>query len=496
MERKKPLKLVQNISESLGKLPPQAVELEETVLGAIIIETNAIVNVASILRVEHFYTEQHKEIYKAILELFASGTVIDMRTLVMHLRKAGLIELVGGATYIAELTAKISSSENIETHARILVEMGMKRALIELASQIHHDAYEDTEDVFKIIEQTNLKLQEILDHAISGRAEKTMKDVALKHLKEVEARQSGKHSGLDSGFPVVDTITNGWQKTDLIVIAARPGMGKTAFAMQSAKMIAQRGIPVGVFSLEMSDEQLFERMAVSESEIDSEKVKKGQLDPYEFKRHMEATGNLSTLPIFIDDSPMINIVELRARAMRMKAKYGIKLLVVDYLQLIKGINDGNSKMNRDQELGLITRTLKGVAKELDIPVIALAQLSRAVEQRGGAKRPQLSDLRESGSIEQDADIVTFLYRPEYYKITVTDDGMPTHGMCEVIIAKHRNGSTDDLRIKFIGKFTKFVPWIGDSTSSYVTSKRQEFGTQHCKNPTEELPNKEEDDQPF
>jgi len=236
-------------------------------------------------------------------------------------------------------------------------------------------------------------------------------------------------------------------------------------------------------------------VAASEAEIDSEKIKKGLLDPYEFERYMNACGKLSTIPLYIDDTPMMNIVELRARAMRLKAKYGVKLIMIDYLQLIKGINDGNKNMNRDQELGLITRTLKGIAKELDIPVIALAQLSRAVEQRGGLKRPQLSDLRESGSIEQDADIVLFLYRPEYYKITEDSDGIPTHGLCEVIIAKHRNGSLDDVKLKFVGKYTKFVPWVYSSHGPVVTSERQKFAQLHYKNPTEELP-KGDDTQPF
>ncbi len=480
---------------TLGKLPPQALDLEESVISALLLEPGTMMNVANILRVEHFYSEQHQIIYKALLELFAAGSKIDLRTVVMSLRKSGQLELVGGATYLAELSSKMSSSAHIEEHARILVEFGMKRSLIQLGSTIHQEAYEDTIDVFNVIDMANVQLQDILDHAIAGKAEKNIKDIAVRVLKQQESRQKGQHSGLDSGYPIVDSILNGWQKTDLVIIAARPGMGKTAFSAQSCQMIAERGIPVGIFSLEMSDMQLFERMAASEAEIDSEKIKKGLLDTYEFERYMNACGKLSTIPLYIDDTPMMNIVELRARAMRLKAKYGVKLIMIDYLQLIKGINDGNKNMNRDQELGLITRTLKGIAKELDIPVIALAQLSRAVEQRGGLKRPQLSDLRESGSIEQDADIVLFLYRPEYYKITEDSDGIPTHGLCEVIIAKHRNGSLDDVKLKFVGKYTKFVPWVYSSHGPVVTSERQKFAQLHYKNPTEELP-KGDSEQPF
>lgn len=500
MERRQLPMVVRDITESLGKLPPQAMDIEEAVLGAVMIESNAIIEIAGFLRPEHFYDEAHKEIYRAVLELFASSSKIDMRTIVMHLRKSGKIELVGGAFRIAELTSKVSSSANIETHARILVEMGMKRELIQLASTVHHDAYEDTVDVFTIIDQSNLRMQEILDHAISASAERHIKDIAYDVVKDMQARQSGHHTGLDSGYPVIDSILNGWQKTDLVIIAARPGMGKTAFVTQSCMSIAERGTPVGMFSLEMSSKQLIGRVVASESEIESEKINRGKMDTYEVERYLGACGKISSVPFYIDDSPFLNIVELRARAMRMKTKYGVKLIVIDYLQLIKGINDGTKNMNRDQELGLITRTLKGIAKELDLPIIALAQLSRAVEQRGGLKKPQLSDLRESGSIEQDADVVMFLYRPEYYKITDTEDGQSTHGLCEAIIAKHRNGSTGEVNLKFIGKYTKFVPWIGSYTNSTVTSERQELGFKHYKDPTQEygespVKNKD-DDQPF
>ena len=487
--------LARDISESLGKLPPQALDMEESVLGAILLEKNALVEVASILRPEHFYSDQHKEIYQAILEMFAEGTAIDMRTVVAQLRKNGKLEIVGGAYYIAELTSKVSSGANISFHARYLMEMAMKRDLILLASEMHHDAYEDTTDVFSLLEKTNLNVQAIFDGAIGTRSEKELKEVCYNVLREVESRQTGQHTGLDSGYPELDKMLNGFNKTDLIIIAARPGMGKTAYAVQAAKNVAEQGHPVGVFSLEMSANQLVERLACSECEIESDKAKKGILIPYEWERFSGALGAIAKLPLYIDDSPFMTIVELRARAMRMKTKYGIKLIVVDYLQLIKGINELGRNSTRDQELGMITRTLKGIAKELDVPVIALSQLSRAVEQRGGVKRPQLSDLRESGSIEQDSDVVMFLYRPEYYKITEDSDGYSTQGLCEVIIEKHRNGALGTVKQKFVGKFTKFKDWITEY-STPTTTERQEKGVTRMKDPTEQLKDQDQLDQPF
>jgi len=494
MDRNSTKMVVRDISQSLGKLPPQALDVEEVVLGAILMDKNAIVDVASILKPEHFYSEQHQEIFKAVISLFSRGEKIDMRTVIFELRSLGKIELVGGAYKIAELTGRVSSSANVESHARILVELGIKREVIQLASHMHQEAYEDVSDPFALVEQANLGLQNILDAAISTRAERSMKDIAYATLKEAEARQSGKHTGLDSGYPVLDQLLNGFQKTDLIIIGARPGMGKTAFIMQSAKEIAKRKVPVGIFSLEMSANQLVERLAVGESEIDSDVVKKGKMQPYEFQRYIAALGDISGLPLYIDDTPFMTIVELRARCMRMKTKYGVQMIIVDYLQLIKGVNEFGNKMNRDQEIGVISRTLKGIAKELEIPVVALAQLSRGVETRGGLKKPGLSDLRESGSIEQDADVVMFLYRPEYYKITTDEDGFSTHGLCEVLVEKHRNGSTGKVNVKFVGKFTKFMPWIGSDSSPNFNphTERQKHAEVHYKNPTEELPKDGED----
>lgn len=446
-----------DLSENLGKLPPQALDLEEAVLGALMLEKNAMMEIAGFLKSEHFYTEQHKEIFQALEDLFGKASPIDMRTVVAQLRTNGKLEIIGGAHYIAELTSRVSSAANIVFHARIIIEMSMKRGVITMASEMQQDAYDETMDVFDLMDKANLNLQEILDGVINGRAEKSIKEITLGVIKNVQARQSGVHTGVDSGFTVLDALLNGFNTTNLIIIAARPGMGKTAFAIQAAKQIAQRGIPVGVFSLEMADKELIERILISESEIDPDKVKKGKLEEHEWARFIHSAGAVSAIPFYLDDTPFLNIVELRARAMRLVAKYKIKILVVDYLQLIKGT--GRAGGNRDQEIGEITRTLKGIAKELDIPVIALSQLGRGTETRGGSKRPQLSDLRESGNIEQDADVVMFLYRPEYYKITQDEDGLPTNGLCEIIVAKHRNGSLDTVKLKFVGKFTKFSDWV-------------------------------------
>ncbi len=462
----------------LGKIPPSAIDLEEAVLGAIMLEKNAIIEVGGFLKVEHFYSEPHQIIYQAILDLFAAGNPIDMRSVFAELRKSGKVEVIGGASYIAELTSKVSSAANIEYHCRIIVELAIKRSLILIASEIQNEAYDDTVDVFDLYARTEVKLQAILDRAVGNRAEKSMKELAYRVILQVQARQAGKIDGIKSNFNALDRLLGGLKPTDLIIIAARPSVGKTAYAMQLGFQIGEDNIPVGIFSLEMSGEQLVERQTISESEIISEKVKHGSMDNYEFERWSNGTGKISTLPIFIDDTASLSIVELRARAIRMKMKYDIKVIIVDYLQLVKA-GDRSNKANRDQEIGMITRTLKAIAKELSVPVIALSQLSRAVEQRGGAKRPQLSDLRESGSIEQDADIVCFLYRPELYGIQIDDEGCPTTGLCEVIVAKHRNGAVSTIKQKFVGKFTKFYEWTG-AEGSYLPLPNSDYVKQHSK----------------
>jgi replicative DNA helicase len=461
-QRSKPLRISnktnvlipRDISDSLGKLPPQALDLEEAVLGALMLEKNALNAVVEFLKPEHFYKESHKEIYDAILLLFKASEPVDMRTVVNQLRKTGKIELVGGAYAIAELTAKVSSAANIEYHARVIIEMAIKRTLIEVASKIHQDAYEDTTDVFELLDKTEQSIFQISDSNLRKNYD-NMRNLMARAIQELQLLKEHKDglTGVPTGFSSLDRMTSGWQKSDLVIIAARPGMGKTAFvvsAMRNAAVDFKQ--PVAIFSLEMASVQLVNRMISAEAELEGEKIKKGNLADFEWQQLVHKTNKLASAPIFIDDTPALSILELRAKCRRLKAEHDIQLIIIDYLQLMRGDSAGN----REQEIASISRALKGIAKELSVPVLALSQLSRSVETRGGDKRPQLSDLRESGSIEQDADIVMFLYRPEYYKITQDEDGMPTQGMGEVIIAKHRNGSTGNVKLKFIGKYTKFA----------------------------------------
>ncbi len=449
-------RLARDISESLGKLPPQALDLEEAVLGALMLEKNALTAVVEFLRPEHFYSDQHKEIYTAIVDLFKSSEPVDMRTVVARLRKTGKLEVIGNASYIVELTSKVSSAANIEYHARLIIELAIKRDLIQIASQIHHDAYEDTSDVFELLDKTEQSVFKISDSNLRKNYDK-MKDLMFQAFKELQEKKNHKDglTGIPSGFSRLDRVTSGWQRSDLVIIAARPGMGKTAFIVSALRNASvDFNHPVAIFSLEMASLQLVNRLISAEAELESEKIKKGNLAEFEWQQLVHKTNRLSSAPIFIDDTPGLSILELRAKCRRLKAEHNIQMIVIDYLQLMKGEAGGN----REQEIASISRALKGVAKELNVPVIALSQLSRGVETRGGDKRPQLSDLRESGSIEQDADIVMFLYRPEYYKITEWEDGTPSQGGAEVIIAKHRNGSLENVRLKFIGKYTKFADY--------------------------------------
>lgn len=441
------------IGDNLGKLPPQAIDMEEAVLGALMLEKNAITSaLEASLKPEHFYDDRHKEIYEACLALFSERIAIDMRSMVAQLRKSGKIELIGGAYYIAELTSKVSSAANIDHHIRVIQEMFMRRELISIASQVASQAYEDTNDIFVLIENAETELF----HMHLGRASQrkmldmiTLMGQAISEL-QVKATKSGM-TGVPSGFSLLDKITSGWQKSDLIIVAARPGCGKTGFSLSAARTAA-REIPTAFFSLEMAAVQLMNRLLSSENSIENDKIRTGMLSDEEWKRIGDDPSKLSSAKLYIDDTPAISINELRSKCLRLKQEKGIQLIIIDYLQLMRG----DQKGNREQEISSITRGLKNLAKELDVPVIALSQLSRSVETRGGDKRPKLSDLRESGSIEQDADIVIFLYRAEYYKIFVDEDGNSTAGICEVDVAKHRAGGTGMVKVKFQKHYTRFI----------------------------------------
>ncbi len=444
-----------------GKLPPQAVDLEEAVLGALMLDKEALTDVVEILKKDSFYKDAHQKIYEAILDLFQKAEPIDILTVTQELKKRGELEIIGGPFYIAQLTNRVASSANVEFHARIISQKHIQRELIKISSDTIKKAYDETIDVFDLLDGAEAKLFEVAEGSIR-RSYEDMNKLLHKAVKQLEIiSKSDGTSGVPTGFTNLDRVTGGFQKSDMIVIAARPGMGKTAFVLSLARNAAvdyKKG--VALFSLEMSSLQLVNRLISSETEIAGEKLKKGNLEPYEWEQLNARIGKLTNAPIYINDTPGLSVFELRAQCRRLKAEKDIQMVIIDYLQLMTASLEG--KGNREQEISAISRAVKGIAKELDIPVIALSQLSRAVETRGGDKRPQLSDLRESGAIEQDADMVMFIYRPEYYSITADEDGNSTQGLGELIIAKHRNGSTEDVKIRFQNHLAKFVNWDNDN----------------------------------
>lgn len=445
-----------------GKLPPQAVDLEEAVLGALMLDKEALTDVIDILKKESFYKDDHQKIYEAILDLFQRSEPIDILTVTQELKKRGELELIGGPFYIAQLTNRVASSANVEFHARIIVQKHIQRELIKISSETIKNAYDETIDVFDLLDTAEAKLFEVAEGNIRKSYE-DMDKLLHKAVKQLELiSKSDGTSGVPTGFTSLDRVTGGFQKSDMVVLAARPGMGKTAFVLSMARNAAvdyKKG--VAIFSLEMSSLQLVNRLIASETEIAGEKLKKGNLEPWEWEQLNTRIGKLTNAPIFINDTPGLSVFELRAQCRRLKAEKDIQMVIIDYLQLMTAAVEGG-KGNREQEISTISRAVKGIAKELNIPVIALSQLSRAVETRGGDKRPQLSDLRESGAIEQDADMVMFIYRPEYYGIEGDDIGESTQGMAELIIAKHRNGSTEDVKIRFQNHLAKFVNWENDT----------------------------------
>ena len=456
------------ISLEKGKLPPQVLDLEEAVLGAMMIDKKGVDEVLDILQPDAFYKEAHKYIFEAIVQLFTDTQPIDLLTVSAQLRKNAKLDLAGGDFYLIQLTQKISSSAHIEFHSRIILQKFIQRSLIRISSDIIEESYDETTDVFDLLDKAESKLYEVTQGNIK-RSSETAQSLVLQAKKRIEeiANQKGL-SGVETGFTKLDAITSGWQPSDLIIIAARPGMGKTAFVLSMARNIAiDFGHPVALFSLEMSSVQLITRLISSETGLSSEKLRTGKLEKHEWEQLSVKVKNLEKAPLFIDDSPSLSIFDLRAKARRLASQHGIKIIIVDYLQLMTAGGNGKGGGNREQEISTISRNLKALAKELGIPVIALSQLSRAVETRGSSKRPLLSDLRESGALEQDADIVSFIYRPEYYKIDEWDDEeqSPSAGQAEFIIAKHRNGSLENVRLKFIGNLGKFDN-LEDYSGSY------------------------------
>ena len=436
------------------RVMPQAIPLEEAVLGATMLDKDGLPTIIEILRKESFYKNAHQEIYQIMTELFDKSQPIDILTVHEALKKSGKLEEVGGVNYLMELTNKVASAANIEYHARIISQKFIQRELIRISTAVIKDSFDDTKDVFELLDDAEQSLYDITDQNLNTSYEPLSK-LVVKAQKEIEITSQNEKgvTGVPTGFAELDRITSGWQRSDLIIIAARPGMGKTAFTLSLARNAAGFGKPVAIFSLEMANVQLVQRLISMESEINSRNLRNGDLEEYEWKKLHSAVETMSEVPIYIDDTPAINIFELRAKCRRLKQNHGIELIIIDYLQLMGGAP--NSKRgNREQEISSISRSLKAMAKELNVPVIALSQLSRAVETRGGNKKPQLSDLRESGAIEQDADIVTFIYRPDYYDM---DEDLDTpKDMAEIIISKHRNGALGNVHLRFIKEYVKFV----------------------------------------
>lgn len=448
-------KKMTSLGNEMGRIPPQAVDIEKAVLGALMLEKNAVNDTIDILKEESFYDPKHQYIFAAIRDLFGKSKPIDLITVTDNLSRSGELSAAGGASYISQLTSRIGSTAHIEYHARIISEMHIKRELIRMSNDILKSAYDETNDVFDVLNQAEGDLFKIAENNMSKGVDE-MQHVIKDAVEEIEkARQNSDGiSGVPTGFYALDKVTAGWQKSDMIVIAARPAMGKTAFVLSMARNIAvDHNQGVAIFSLEMSSVQLVKRLISSETRIPAEKLRKGDLRDDEFQQLHTRIKKLSTAPIYIDDTPGISIFDLRAKCRRLKQQFDIQIVIIDYLQLMSAGTSKNG--NREQEISSISRSIKEIAKELNIPMVALSQLSRSVEQRGGDKRPILSDLRESGAIEQDADIVSFIYRPEYYNINQDDDGNSNIGVGEIIIAKHRNGALENVRLRFIKEFARF-----------------------------------------
>ena len=465
-----------NLTQQLvehGKVPPQALDLEEAVLGALMLEKDAVSAVIDILTPKVFYKDAHQRIFSAISRLFGKSDPIDILTVTNELKSTGELEMVGGPYYITMLTSRIASAANVEYHARIIQQKHIQRDLIHISSEIIKDAYEDTTDVFSLLDKAEQNLFSVSETNLRRNFE-DMPSLVRQAIEDIEsAKDSDTHfRGVPSGFSDLDRITSGWQKSDLVILAARPSMGKTALALSMARnMSVDFKKPMAFFSLEMSAIQLVTRLISSESEIVSGKLKSGNLADHEWEQLNAKIRNLSEAKIFIDDTPALSIFELRAKCRRLKQQHNIEMVFIDYLQLMTA--GGENKGNREQEISQISRSLKALAKELDVPVLALSQLSRAVETRpGSSKRPILSDLRESGAIEQDADLVLFIYRPEYYKIDQFEDGSSTAGVTEVIIAKHRNGAVGDVKLKFVDKFARFEDYNQGSSNDFTPSDVQ------------------------
>ncbi|MDR3268359.1 MAG: replicative DNA helicase [Tannerella sp.] len=453
--RKKPV--IVQVSDA-GRLQPQAREIEAAVLGALMLEKDAYFVVSEILKPESFYEKSHELIYQAIVDLAVSQRPVDMLTVTEQLRNNSELETIGGPFYISQLTEKIASTAHLEYHAGIIARKYLARELIRYTGTLQGKAFDETIDIEELMQEAEGELFRIAQRNIKNDATQINPIIkeSMDLLQKAAAQKEGL-SGLRSGFTALDKITSGWQNSDLVIIAARPAMGKTAFVLSMAKNMAVNfNIPVAMFSLEMSNVQLVNRLIVNVCEIPGEKIKSGQLAPFEWEQLDYKIRDLYDSKIYVDDTPSLSIFELRTKARRLVREHSVKCIFIDYLQLMNA--SGMTFGSREQEVSTISRSLKGLAKELNIPIIALSQLNRGVESRQGleGKRPQLADLRESGAIEQDADMVCFIHRPEYYKIFEDESGRSLVGLAEIIVAKHRNGATGDVHLRFKNEFAKFM----------------------------------------
>ena len=450
-----PLRSLITTPSSEGRVPPQAVEIEAQVLGAMLLEREAIARVIEVLDEDAFHADYHRKIFQAILGMFDRSEPVDIITLAEELRRRGHLEVIGGETYLAELTMKVTSAANVEYHAKIVLEKSLMRNLITSSSAIAARGYSPTEDAFELLDEAEQTIFQISEKRLKKTFIAMHKAVhdTLEMLESIHGKHSGV-TGVPSGFFKLDELTAGWQNSDLIIVAGRPSSGKTAFALsvtRNAAMHHEKPTGVGIFSLEMSTQQLVMRLLCAEAKVDAHAVRTGRLPEDDWKRLSLAAGRLAKANIFIDDTASLGILELRAKARRLKAERNIGMIVVDYLQLMQGPKDAES---REKEISAISRSLKALAKELNVPVIALSQLSRAVEARND-KRPILSDLRESGAIEQDADVVCFVHRPEMYMDAESRQTSEEAGMAEIIIGKQRNGPIDDVKLAFVSRYARF-----------------------------------------
>lgn len=468
---RKDIKTKFNTGLEIGKLQPQAVEIEESVLGAIIYEQSNYDLVSNLLRPEHFYKEQNGLIYKACQELIQESKPIDLMTVCYQLKANNSLEMVGGSFYVSNLTNTASAISAIETHTAIVIEKYLMREVIRVSTDLIKKAYEDSTDCFELIDFAGTEINNMLN-VIESKQAKRLDDLSNQVLDDcLTALKDEKPTGVPISINSLQKQTNGWRKGQLIILAARPAMGKTAVGLDYAYHPATKGVPIGFFSLEMTGKELAGRLMSKESGISSQKINSNIVDTYELTALRKDCQVFKNLPLYIDDTPALSIQRLRSKALRMKREFGIQMIVIDYLQLMDG---ADSKDNREQEISKISRGLKKLSKELDIPIIALSQLSRNVETRP-SKKPQLSDLRDSGAIEQDADMVIFLLRPEYYELDrylYGNEEVSTEGLLIKIIAKFRGGVTGELRTRWIGETTSITNWDRQVVESEVKNDRQ------------------------